>query len=475
MALQVHIEGEDEVTAGARFDRADRANLAPGRVELHLPEARRSAQDRFVDELHPRLAEPVVQFVAVVLQRRVLVGVDPANVAQLVRGEAARGIETDRLDQYQYAGGLRLALSQPEGGLFVQILPHDDGDEWVGALLRCRNRGDDLLRWDIGDGREPRGERLELVIRHIGRDDGGGENGRVEDELLAVAVEDEPSRGQLLEDSQAVGFGARQVLVVIDDLQPHELEREDAEEEHDERLEDQEAVLERGAYLSLRGSGAPATPLPGRELHPLHAVGSLSQTALERLLRPEVEAGDPHQAVDREDQQCIGDGGRYEDVRQASRPADLIARGRQADQHDALVEQRRRRRHQHREEQIRLHQPKPLHARHQDQRGEREDRQAHRLAVQQPLGESGDGDEQQRLALTPHGDPGDEEDDEEVRVRAEDREGGRHRYLRHHSEKDDQESDSGAHGAPSSCGRKLPSTRTTSSREKSASGCRRTS
>ena len=110
----------------------------------------------------------------------------------------------------------------------------------VNAALARQDQRLDLEHRNIQPRRQRFGDGPRLLFRHVGRYDRDREAGHVLRQHCPIAREDQPPlRGQV-DQAQAVGGGAQLKLVVPQDLETDQLDRQRREQHQNARAEHQD-------------------------------------------------------------------------------------------------------------------------------------------------------------------------------------------------------------------------------------------
>ena len=263
--VQVQVDRQPQVPAGARRPLAVGKGVLvldalPG-VDLHVADAVEAAQAVLEVALHPGLAHVVAGHVvaAAELVPVQLLPLQLPHVSHQVRGQAAVGVETLRLDLHL------------QGPLLAQALL-DDGH---GAEVDVPLEAHQAVAPGVPEGVAARflqGRHGQGVVLGAAAAQEDAVRGPVAGQDLAVAVEDEPAGGLQALAGDAVVLGSLGVVVGLQDLQVEEAQQQDAEEQahHD----GQAAEPARPSFEDLGlhgttpgpagGAGGSARPRPGR-------------------------------------------------------------------------------------------------------------------------------------------------------------------------------------------------------------------
>ena len=221
--LQADVERQREVVARLRGAARERADAAPGGVDLDLLEAGGAVQLVLVARLDAGAADEVGAAVVGVgsflLEARLVVLVDAAHVADGVRGDVAVRVlaEQARLDLHALVAeavhreARHLLVGEPGADRHAFGIARLD-HHLLEAGAVARRDLDQLGQLVDGalDAPHPAREDLERVARVVARDDD------------AVAVDDQAAVGRDRHDRDAVVLGLRGVDVVLDHLQEDE-------------------------------------------------------------------------------------------------------------------------------------------------------------------------------------------------------------------------------------------------------------
>jgi hypothetical protein len=246
--LQVGVEREPQVVPGRGADgRLDRRLRAAAAVDRQLRRAVTAAQVAVVGRLDAGLPDDVAGLVAELAPLLQLVLRDLADVPERLRGERAVRVLAQVAVRQAHAGELVLPL--PDVRVLVRmdaVLDHDGRERVVLVLLHAR---EDLAHRDVDDLRElPQLRALgRPALREVGGPQLDARAERVDDERLAVPVEDRAARRVERADAHAVVVCGGRVLRPGEDL-----ERPQAQEQHREHAE-RERAEDRDAERELRG------------------------------------------------------------------------------------------------------------------------------------------------------------------------------------------------------------------------------
>ena len=206
-----------------------RADAAPAGVDLDLLEAGGAVQlalvGRFDADLADVVGAAVVGVDALVLERRLVVLVDAADVADHVRGDIAERVlaEQARLDLHareaEAVGGELRDLLVGEAGADRQALGIALSTEQLAEARAVARRDLDQLG-ELVDRRARRSSPAREDLERVG--------GVVAREHHAVAVDDQAAVGHDRHDRDAVVLGLRVVVLVLDHLQVDEARQQDA-------------------------------------------------------------------------------------------------------------------------------------------------------------------------------------------------------------------------------------------------------
>jgi hypothetical protein len=239
--LQLDVEREREVVAGGRRDARQRAHSAAAGVDLDLLDAGRAVQLTLVGELDADLADIVGALVVGALAPLVdayeVAIVDASDVADRMRCNFAVRIlaKEPRLD---LDSRKPIAIDSEARDFVVgQLGAKREAFEVLGlvhqlleALAVARLHLDDL------------GERIDrsLEILHARGLDFERVRGEALGEDDAIAVTDDAAVGNDRHDRNAIRFGERLIVIVLDDLQEEEAAHQSEERNDDERTGDRQ-------------------------------------------------------------------------------------------------------------------------------------------------------------------------------------------------------------------------------------------